>query len=216
MDERRSDPALPAVLYVWKAPRPNDPAGAEALLDELPEGWATGGLEPGAPFGLPAIDFVPFEASDDVGWFYRELTGDTPPLWNPDAPPKNGPPPNLLVVVPIHPESVRETLEEVYSLALKYDLLVYDPQRRDLREPTAEASAYASATFWPRGAIQAATAGAAGAVIAVIAWFVGIPIVSGIAVVIGAFLFAMSVLTFVAEGRKRMRKEQGASTNPRA
>jgi Flp pilus assembly protein TadB len=116
--------------------------------------------------------------------------------------------------VPITPESARETIEEVYSLALKYDLVVFDPQRRALHEPMAEMSAYASATFWPRGAIQAATAGGAGAVIAVVAWFVGIPIVSGVAVIIGAFLFAMSVLTFGAEGRKRIGRPPGRSTTP--
>ena len=275
--ERGPEPGLPddatprpestraPVVYVWKSPRPNDPAGADDLLAELPEGWeaaarmatvarvapaadvdgatvagagtrgagapragaagvgaetrgaeATGAGGDDTPFGLAPIDFVPFVASDDVAWFYRELTGDTPPLWNPDAPPKHGPPPNHLVVVPIPPDAIRETMEEVYSLALKYDLIVYDPQRSDLREPLAEMSAYASATFWPRGAIQAATAGGVGAVIAVVAWFVGIPIVSGIAVIVGAFLFGMAVLTFVAESRKRLRGEPGGSADTKA
>ena len=65
-------------------------------------------------------------------------------------------------------------------------------------------AAYASATFWPRGATQAAVAGAAGAVIAAVAWVLNIPILSGIAIVVGAFLLVMAVYTFVHEGRKRM------------
>ncbi len=67
-------------------------------------------------------------------------------------------------------------------------------------------AAYASATFWPGGAIQAAVAGAIGAAIAIVAWLVGIPLLSGVLVLVGAFMVVMSVYTFVAESRKRMRR----------
>ena len=74
-----------------------------------------------------------------------------------------------------------------------------------VHQPMAEMAAYASATFWPRGAIQAAIAGGGGLLAAIAAYLVGIPIASGIVVVIGAFMFVLSVLTFVAEAQKRRK-----------
>jgi hypothetical protein len=66
-------------------------------------------------------------------------------------------------------------------------------------------AAHASATFWPAGAIQAAVAGGVGGVIAVVAWFLDIPLLSGILVVVGGFLVVMAVYTFIHEGRKAAR-----------
>ena len=63
-------------------------------------------------------------------------------------------------------------------------------------------AAHASATFWPGGAIQAAVAGGIGGVIAVVAWFLGIPLLSGVLVVVGGFMVVMAVYTFIHEGRK--------------
>jgi hypothetical protein len=65
---------------------------------------------------------------------------------------------------------------------------------------------YASATFWPGGAIQAGVAGLAGLAAAVVAFVVSIPIVSGIVIVIGGFMAMMSIYTFVHEGRAAMRR----------
>ena len=73
---------------------------------------------------------------------------------------------------------------------------------------------YASATFWPGGAIQAAVAGGIGLVIAVVAWFLGIPVLSGIAIVIGGFLFVMAVYTFIHEGRKAMKARRAGGEPP--
>ena len=64
---------------------------------------------------------------------------------------------------------------------------------------------YASATFWPAGAIQAAVAGGIGLVIAVVAWLVGIPVLSWILVIVGAFLFVGALYTFIHEGRKTLK-----------
>lgn len=159
----------------------------------------------------------PFEPSDDVRWFSREMTDDLPPVWSPDREPQAGPHPDRVVVVTLEPATARETLELVYGAAAKYDLVVYDPQRQSVHQPLAEMAAYASATLWPRGAIQAAVAGAAGAAIAAVAWVLNIPIVSGIAIIVGAFLFVMAVYTFVHEGRKRVgsrRSSQSGAGGP--
>lgn len=171
---------MTGTIYVWKLPRPADAEEAEALLRD-----------------------DAFEPSDEVRWFSREMTGDAPPVWSPDRPATREHP-DRVVAVPLEAATLRETLSEVYGLAAKYDLVVYDPQRRTVHAPQAEMAAYASATFWPRGAIRASAAGAVGATIAAVAWLLGIPILSGLAIIIGGFLFVMSAGTFIHEARVRM------------
>ncbi len=97
-----------------------------------------------------------------------------------------------------------DTLESIFGLAAKYDLIVFEPRSRRLHQPLEELAEYASATFWPAGAIQAAVAGGIGGVIAVVAWLLSIPLLSGVLAVAGGFMFVMAVFTFIHEGRKRL------------
>ena len=184
-------------LYVWSAPRDVDADRALGLI----YGWLTTGGDPAKS---------PFEPSTDVGWFYRELKGDLPaldavtdavptgkaPVW---ASATNEPPARIVALRLSRPPT-RDELESILGLATKYDLVVFDPHRLRVLLPADEMAAYADATFWPRGAIQAAVAGAAGLAVAVGAYVVGIPIVSGIAILIGGFLFVMAVFTFIHAG----------------
>jgi len=189
-------------LYAWKSPRDLDADGAEALLDA----WNESGGDPSAS---------PFEPSTDVGWFYRELMTDEPELGaSSDAVPNASSAPIWLattdeaparvVRVPVSAATPSDALDTLFGLAAKYDLVVYDTRSRSIHRPLDEMADHASATFWPAGAIQAAVAGGIGLVIASVAWVVAIPILSGIAIVIGGFLFVMAVFTFVHEGRKTM------------
>jgi hypothetical protein len=147
-----------------------------------------------------------------VTWFSREITGDAPPIWNPDAPAKAGPHPDRVVIVPFEPATladpalVRERLEEVYGLATKYDLVVYDPQRGRVDLPMEAMAAVASATFWPRGAIRAVVATAVAIGVAVAAWSIGIPILSGLVALFALFMAAVFVLSIATEARKALRK----------
>lgn len=187
-------------LYAWKAPRVTDPDEAAALLDRWESGDAEG---------------QPFEASTDVHWFFVELLNDLPEL---DAAPdedhahptgklwwthETGPT-DRLVTMRLHPGIPEDAIEIISALAVKYDLVLFDPQRQIAQLPLEEMAASASATFWPRGAIQAFVAGGLGGFAALVAWFLGVPIVSGIVVIVGAFMVVMAVLTFIHEGRKRV------------
>ena len=107
-------------------------------------------------------------------------------------------------------------LETVFGLAAKYDLVVFDTRSRRVHLPLEEMAAHASATFWPAGAIQAGVAGSIGGVIAVVAWFLGIPLLSGLLMLIGGFMFVMAVYTFIHEGRKAARARQKRREPPRA
>ncbi len=191
-------------LYVWKSPRDLDADRIYALL----ETWQAAGGDAAAS---------PFEPSSDVSWFYLELTKDEPelgassdalqsasktPVWLRTSP---EPPPARVVRIPMTAETPSDVLDSVYGLAAKYDLVLYDTRNRGIHLPLEELADYATATFWPGGAIQAAVAGGIGLVTAVGAWFLGIPALSGIAIVIGGFLFVMAVYTFVHEGRKAMK-----------
>jgi hypothetical protein len=188
-------------VYAWKSPRDLDPDGAETLI----AAWRAAGADPSQS---------PFEPSTDVGWFYRELMQDTPGLetWS-DAVPSTSTapiwlsttdePPARLVAIRLSPPMPRDALDTIFGLAVKYDLVVFDAASRRIHLPLDEMAAHASATFWPAGAIQAAAAGGIGGLVAVVAWFLGIPVLSGIVVVIGAFMFVMAVYTFIHEGRKK-------------
>ena len=84
--------------------------------------------------------------------------------------------------------------------------MVFRPATGSLHQPLAELAEHAHATFWPRRAIQAFVAGAGGVVLAVVAYALNIPIVSGIGMLIGLFLAAMAVLAFLVEGREWLRR----------
>lgn len=189
-------------LYAWKAPR--DLTAEEAAT--LVATWLEAGGDPAAS---------PFEPSTDVGWFYRELVQDLPGLdVTSDAVPRTGHGPIWLATDPeaparivamrLTPATAREELDEIYSLAMKYDLVLLDPRGPRLRTPLSEMATYASATFWPRGAIRAAVAGGLGGLAAVAAWLLSIPILSGVVMLGGGFMFVMAVWTFIHEGRKRL------------
>ena len=201
-------------MYAWKSPRDLDADAAEALLAS----WNMGGADPAAS---------PFEPSTDVGWFYLELTKDAPDLdVISDAVPNRSSapiwlatteqPPARLVRMAVPEAASHDLLEDIFSLAAKYDLIVYDSHARRIHQPLEELADYASATFWPAGAIQAAVAGGVGAVIAAVAWVLSIPVLSGIAIVIGGFLVVMAVFTFVHEGRKALAARRGDGAPPPA
>ena len=196
-------------LYIWAGPREVDAAAAAGLVAT----WQAAG-------GVPRES--PFEQSTDVGWFVRELKQDHPELvLETDAVPTitstpvwmsgSNEPPARVVVIRDYPSVAAEVHQDVLSLATKYDLAVFYPNGPEgpaLQFPFQAMEAYASATFWPAGARQAATAGVGGAILATVAWFVGIPVVSGVLIAIGVFMAALSVLTFIWEGRRAMARRR--------
>ncbi len=200
-------------LYIWAGPHDMDAARAAELVAP----WQAAG-------GVPRES--PFEQSTNIGWFVRELRQDHPELvLETDAVPTitstpvwmsgSNEPPARVVVIRDYPSVAGQVHEDVIALATKYDLAVFYPNGQNgpvLQFPFQALEAYASATFWPHGARQAATAGVGGAILATVAWFIGVPIISGVLIVIGLFMAALSVLTFMWEGRRAMarrREQQG-------
>jgi hypothetical protein len=104
------------------------------------------------------------------------------------------------------PGTAREDLEAIAGLAAKYDLVLFDARHRRVHHPLGDLAAYASATFWWRGATQAALAGGGGAFLAVVAYALSIPLLSGLLILVGGFLFVMAILTFVHEGRETLKR----------
>jgi hypothetical protein len=199
----KEDGRVTSDIYVWSAPRDLDADAAQELIRD----WEAAGGEPAAS---------PFEPSTDVGWFHRELTKDHPridvrsdAIPNPSRLPivlaANNEPPARVVAINLPRDEIaalREIVEDVYSLAVKYDLVVYEPGRAAIHQPNREMAEYASATFWPRGAIRTLVAIAVGVVVAVVAWSLAVPLVSGGVALFAAFMVAIFVITLVAEGRK--------------
>lgn len=192
-------------LFVWSSPRDLDAAAAGDLV----RSWLDAGGDPAAS---------PFEPSADTGWFVRELRNDLPDIdVVSDAVPTNSSGPVWLATDPEPPARiaairlardgrVRDELESIFGLATKYDLIVYEPARHRVIRPMQVMADQASATFSPRGAIQAAVAGIVGLLLIVAGWLLPIPIVGWILILVGGFLFALAVFTFVHEGRARMAR----------
>lgn len=195
-------------LFVWKEPRGLD----EEQAAELVRVWHDQG-------GDPATG--PFEPSDDVTWFFRELIRDEPdldvttdatpihgrlPVWLAGATTDEPTPKTHVAVIHLSAPPTRETVESIFGLATKYDLVVFDPQRPRVYEPMSEMAEQASATFWPRGAIRTVVAGLIGAAIAVGAWVIGIPILNILGVLVGGFLVVLCVVTLLAESRKLLAR----------
>jgi hypothetical protein len=194
-------------IYAWAAPRDLPP---EVAADRI-EAWEARGGDPSD---------APFEPSSDVAGFYREVENglrDLPgfeivadaqphrgrgPVWLQTEPP----PPAHVAVIRFPPGSetaLGGVLTDIYGVATKFDLVVLDANQGTIHQPLAEIAAFASATFWPHGAIRAAIAGVGGLLAAIAAYLIGIPIVSGLVIVVGLFLFLLTVVTFVGEARKR-------------
>jgi hypothetical protein len=202
---------MPFDLYVWQSPRDVDDAGAAALVRE----WEAAGAD-------PAVG--PFEPSTDIGWFHRELKNEGSPLEivsdanpNPSTKPAwlsggDVEPPARLVAIRLTPETTGEDVNDVFSYAVKYDLVLFDARSGRVHFPMQEMADYADATFWPSGAIQAGVAGGFGLVLAIVGWFLPVPIVGWILIIVGGFLFVMAVFAFVHEGRKALRS-RGSDTD---
>jgi hypothetical protein len=202
---------MPFDLYVWESPRDVDDARAAALVRD----WEMAGADPAA---------APFEPSTNIGWFHRELKNDnrgvaivsdanpnpsTRPVWLSGA---DTEPPARIVAIRLTHDTAAQVEGDVFDLAVKYDLVVFDARSGRVHFPMQEMSDYADATFWPSGAIQAAVAGGFGLLIAIGSWIIGIPILSWIVIIVGGFMFVMAVFTFVHEGRKALRS-RGSDTN---
>jgi hypothetical protein len=194
-------------IYVWAAPRDLDADTAGDLIRD----WEEGGGDPAAS---------PFEPSTDIGWFHRELTKDLPWLDvtsdavpNPSKlpivlSPDNEPPARVIAIRLPRDDAaaVREAVEDIYSLAVKYDTVVYEPRRGTLHLPNEEMAEYASATFWPSGAIRTVIAIVIGLAVVALAWAVGIPLLSGGIALFALFMVGIFVFTLVAEGRKALAR----------
>ena len=209
---REGDHDMTFDLFAWKAPPDLDADGAQALLD----GWRAAGGDPGQS---------PFEPSSDVGWFYRELKHEVPALrTSSDAVPNTsrGPiwlsgepePPARVVAMDLATAPTRDAHDFIFGLAAKYDLVLFDTSHHLLYRPLQELADHASATFWPAGAIQAGLAGGLGGVIAVVAWVLGIPLLSGVIAVVGGFMFVMAVYSFIHEGRKALATRRSGGDAP--
>ena len=194
-------------IYAWAAPRDLSAEDATARIEE----WEAGGGDPAK---------APFEASSDVAGFYREVEHDLRGAAEfaivADAEPHTGRGPVWLQTDPAPPahvaairlprttpDELREALSIVYGTATKFDLVFLDANQGVVHQPMAEMSAYASATFWPYGAVRSIVVGGVALVVAMAAYLIGVPILSGLVIVVGVFMAVLSVVTLVAEARKR-------------
>lgn len=195
-------------LYVWRDPRDLDADAAGELID----GWLVAGGDPTKS---------PFEPSSDVGWFLYELKAEMPrlelvsdgmpsertgPIWIQSTPEAAA---RLVAIhLPAEADDARDALETIVGLATKYGLVLFDAGRRQIHRPLELMAAYASATFWPAGAIRAGVVGLTGLLVAVVGFLSAIPVLGWALVLVGGFVAVMAVFTFVHEGRAALRRRR--------
>jgi hypothetical protein len=194
-------------LYVWAAPRDLDAEVASHVV----RGWEAAGGDPAQS---------PFKPSTDIGWFHRELMKDLPWLEvttdavpNPSRLPivlaADDEPPARVIAIRLPRDdaaAAHEAYEEVYWLAVKYDTVLYEPGRDAYHEPQRDVAMAASEAFWPRMAIRTVIAIVIGVVIAVVAWQIGIPLLSGAVALFALFMVWIFVLTLVAAAREALER----------
>ena len=183
-------------LLVWKSPVVSTDEEARALADR----WAES-------------ETGPFEPSPDVARFYDALMERYPPLEAfSDEQLRRKPGVTHWSVTPERSDRVvllnfswsvpGDVLDDVVTLAREHGLVLYDPQGPNVTLPDGDDG---GTPFGAEGFVWGTLVGIFGALLAVVAWMLSIPILSGILVVVGAFLAVMAVLTLVFEGRDAWR-----------
>jgi hypothetical protein len=179
-------------LLVWKSPVVSDQDVARAMVDV----WL-------------ADERGPFEASGDVSRFYDALLAKYPPLesltqelhdTSRSSPWAQTPERSDRVVAMSFVWSVPgEVIDDVFALAREHGLVLYDPQGPDIHLPGGSDEAARREGFtW------ATLVGIAGALLAIVAWRLSIPILSGVLVVVGAALALMAIATVIHVARESL------------
>ena len=203
-------------LYVWASPRDLDPEEARELI----EAWEAEGGDPRKS---------PFEPSGDIGWFHRELTKDLPwlPVTSDAIPnpstlpivlsPDQEPPARVIAIrLPRNDaNALEDALEDIYSLAVKYDSVVFDSNRGVITLPQEQMAELARAEFWPWGAVRTVIAIVLGLGVAVGAWMLGIPLLSGGIALFALFMVAIFIASFYVAIRDTL-KRRAEEANPEA
>jgi hypothetical protein len=182
-------------LYVWKGPIVRTGEAASALVARSQDATS------------------PFDPSADVVGFFRDLIAAYPPLeafpeadlidrtakthWSVSPEPSD-----RFVEMHLQWGTPDKVLDSITALARHHALVLFDPQGPDVHLPD-DPEEWPPFTFG--AAIRAFVAGLVGAVIAVVGWVVAIPLVSGIAIVVGGFLGVMAAYTFIAQGLRALR-----------
>ena len=188
--------------------------GAAALVER----WQAAGGDPAAS---------PFESTTESGGSIasspRITRGSTrrPMPCAAPARPRSGCPgvmsrPARVVAIRLTPAAAHDELDSIFGLAAK--VRPGRVRRTERRPPPAPPGAgrVHQRQVLARGRDPGGGRRRDGAVIAVVAWILGIPLLSGILMIVGGFLFVMAVYTFVHEGRKTMRARRSDGESPHA
>ena len=188
---------MSGTLVVWKAPLVEDERAAKRLLDDY---YETG-------------DESAFEPSPDVERFYEELIALWPPraydedddheeavpTWASGEPEAS----SRLVSMDYSWSAPGEMLDDIQRLAVKHELVLYDPQGPDLHLP----GEVADTPYVPtaRDTLRVARVGLVAIAAAVAAWYASIPILSWIVIGIAALVVLAAVLGIWSDAHAAIR-----------
>jgi hypothetical protein len=173
-------------LYVWKSPVLEDTDEAKRLLALEDESV----FEPSGELGLFAQELLErFPSPEELGADELERAQT---LWA--DPPEVS---DRLVVLSIRWSADDGDLDVVVALALKHDLVVYDPQGPNFYS-SAEGAGYSpGAGEFIRGGGLAVL----GLLVALVAWKLSIPVLSWVIIFVGCFVTAVALVSLYATVR---------------
>lgn len=183
-------------LYVWRRPLVADPAEAARLLEV-----GEGGFEPSAELVRFYAELLELFPSPDALTDEELAAADIP--W---ADPPEGS--NRLVALSIRWSAQEDHLDAIVELAHAHGLVVYDPQGPSFHSPIAEGE---DTPYQPGLGefVRATLLAAAGIVVAVLAWYASVPVVSWIVLVASGFFALVAVLALGAVGAQAWRVRAG-------
>ena len=161
-------------------------------------------------------DETAFEPSPELAAFHEELIrlypalenideDDVPPTWA--ATPRRS---DRVMSMDYSWSAPDEMLDELERLARKHKLMFYDPQGPTLRGP--EPPTIEPVAPPAREVGRVTLIGVAAVLVAVGAWYASITILSGLVIVVAAFLALMSALTLVHYAHEHLKARSAPVT----
>jgi hypothetical protein len=175
-------------VVLWKAPVVHDPDGAEALLEPYYEREDESAFAPSADLVRMSAELFRRYPDDDA----EERPWADPPSTS-----------DRVVMLHIRWGADGAVLDTILELALKYELVFYDPQGPDIHCPPWDRDDSEPEPESPSLGEYARVLGigAIGVILVLAAWIVSIPVLSWIVMAVGGFVAVVAAFFLVVSVR---------------
>ena len=187
-------------LILWKAPLVEDPDEAEGLLQPYHEKGDDSAFEPSPDIARMADELRErFPAGDDSPW------ASFPPDQT-----------ERILVLDIRWGADNEVVDEIAELARDYGLVLYDPQAPDVMLPREPLDPPPPERIRLVDYLKIAPIGLAAAGVFWLGWWIDVPVLNWILMIVGGFFFSVVVFLFwIFLFPPKELRQQASSSKPR-